>query len=168
MTTRQRVRSVVGGSLATVIVTALGFFDDWTVGPIVIALAAVLPALATFAITAVVYGFVQYGASLWLVRGWDEWMKSDDGRRFAARLQKRRQGRITSRAVQWITHGSIWWFVVGSVILATVDVVAILQLTSAESVPRPRIMVSAAVYGTWCAALWTAAGYGIGKGISLA
>jgi hypothetical protein len=161
----QRLREVLEGAIATAIVTGLGFFDDSTVGAIVISLAALLPAILTFAITAVVYPFVQYGASLWLVNRWNEWIGGKNGRRIETRLEKWRRGRITRHAVGWVTNASIWWFVFASIIFATVDVVAIYQLSSEKPLPRHRIAVSAAVYGIWCAALWTAAGYGIGTGI---
>jgi hypothetical protein len=163
--TAHRLRQLFEGTVATAIVTALGFFDDWVFGPIVASLAALLPPILTFAITTVAYGFLQYGASLWLVSRWNEWIEGENGRRLQARLQKWRQGRITRHAVGWVTSGSIWWFGLASIIFATVDVVAIFQLSSDESLPRRRIAISAAVYGTWCAALWTAAGYGLGKGI---
>ena len=160
-----RVKGVLDATVAGAIVTALGFFDDLTVGPIVIGLAAVLPALATFAVTAVVYSLVQNWASRWLIDHWDQWISGDNGRRFEKRLEKWREGRVTRRAVEWVTSGSIWQYALASIILATVDVVAIWRISTKGEIPQRRVVLSAAVYGTWCAALWTAAGYGIGVGI---
>jgi hypothetical protein len=169
-TTRRRVsdrlKGVVNGTIAAAIVTVIGYFDDFTVGPIVVALAAELPAVLTFAITAVVYGLVQYWASEWLIRNWDAWVRGDSGRAFEARLQKWRQGRFTRRLVDGITSGSILWYVVSGLAFATVNIVAIWKLSTEEPLPQSRIVLSAAVYATWCAALWTAAGYGIHVGIS--
>lgn len=163
---RARVKDAVNGTIAAGIVTVIGYFDDVTVGPIVIALAAKVSAPLTFVITAVVYALVQYWASIWLIRHWDEWLAGDSGRRFEARLQKWRQGRVTSRLVEGVTKGSTFWFVVASLAFATVNIVAIWKLSTAEPMPRSRIVLSAAVYATWCAALWTAAGYGIHVGLS--
>jgi hypothetical protein len=160
-----RAKGALEGTIAGAIVTALGFFDDVTVGPIVIALAAYLPALATFAVTAVVYSLVQYWASLWLIHHWDEWIEGENGRRFEDRLQKWRQGRFTRRAVDGVTSASTGAFVIASIAFATVDVVAIWKLSTETPMPRRRVALSAVVYGTWCAALWTATGYGIGIGI---
>lgn len=160
-----RLKHAADATVASAIVTAIGFFDDVTVGPIVIALAAVLPAVLTFAITAVVYSLVQYWASMWLIRHWDEWIHGASGRRFEARLEKLRQSRFTRRAVAGVTSGSTVAYVVASIALAAVDVVAIWKLASADPIPQRRVVLSAAVYGTWCAAFWTAAGYGIGVGI---
>src|SRR5581483_6971488 len=153
-----RLKRVFEATFAGAIVTALGFFDDVTVGPLVIV-------LATVAVTAVVYGLVQYWASVWLIRNWDTWISGENGERFEKRLEKWRQGRLTRKAVEGVTSSSTWKFALASVILATVDVVAIWNLSTKEQMPRRRVMLSAAVYGTWCAALWTAAGYGIGVGI---
>ena len=61
-TVGKRLKGALDATLARAIVTVLGFFDDVTIGPIVIGLSAVLPALATFVGTAVVYSLVQYGA----------------------------------------------------------------------------------------------------------
>ena len=162
---RTRVKSVANGAIAAAIMTVLGYVDDLTVGPTVIALAAKLPALPTFAITSVVYGVVQYFASLWLIAHWDEWIRSEDGRRFEARLEKWRHGRFTLRLVDAVTSGSTFWYVVASLAFATVNIVGIWALSTDEPMPRSRILLSAAVYATWCAALWTAAGYGIHVGI---
>jgi hypothetical protein len=46
-----------------------------------------------------------------------------------------------------------------------VDVVAIWNLSSKVPLPQRKVTLSAVVYGTWCAALWTATGYGISVGI---
>lgn len=161
----KRLKGVFDATVAGAIVTVLGFFDDVTIGPIVIGLSAVLPALATLVGTAVVYSFVQYGASDWLIRHWDEWIAGDKGRRFEVRLEKWRQGRLTRRAVKGVTKGSALGYALASVVLATVDVVAIWNLSSKEPLPQRKLTLSAIVYGTWCAALWTATGYGIGVGI---
>jgi hypothetical protein len=160
------VKDVADGTIAAGIVTVIGYFDDVTVGPIVIALAAKVSAPLTFAVTAVLYTFVQYWASIWLIRHWDAWIAGDGGRRFETRLEKWRQGRVTSRLVDGVTRGSTVWFVVASLAFATVNIVAIWKLSTAEPMPRSRIVLSAIVYATWCAALWTAAGYGIHVGLS--
>jgi hypothetical protein len=160
-----RLKNVLDGTIAGAIVTVIGFFDDSTVGPIVVALAAVLPALLTFAITAVVYSLVQYWASMWLSRHWAGWISSKRGRRAEARLEKWRQGRILGRVVRGLTSGSVWWYAVASLAFAAVDVVAIWNLSSDKPLPQRRILVAAVVYGTWCAVLWTSAGYGVGFGI---
>ena len=162
------MKDFANGTIAAAIVTVLGYFDDLTVGPIVIAAAAKLPALATFAVTAVVYGLVQYGASRWLIRHWDEWVAGENGRRFEARVQKWRQGRVTRRLVDGVTSGSLLWYVIASIAFATVDIVAIWKLSTTEPMPESRLVLSSIVYATWCAALWTAAGYGIHVGISSA
>jgi hypothetical protein len=171
-TTRQRVRErvmgIVNGAIAGAITTVLGYFDDLTVGPLVIALAAKLPAAPTFAISAVVYGFVQHSASSWLIHNWDDWVQGEDGRRFKARLEKWRQGRFTQRLVQAVTSDSIFWYVVACLALATVNIVGIWKFSTDDPMPRSRIVLSAVVYSTWCAALWTAAGYGIRVGIDSA
>jgi hypothetical protein len=164
----ERLKSVLNGTIAAAIVTVIGYFDDLTVGPIVIALAATLPLLLTFAVTSVVYGFVQYWASIWLIAHWDEWIQGDSGKRFDARLEKWRQGRLTQRLVEGVTGGSILWYVVASLAFATVNIVGIWKLSTDEPMPHWRIVLSAVVYATWCAALWTAAGYGIHVGISAA
>ena len=161
-----RVKNFVNGTIAVAIVTVIGFFDDLTLGPVVIALAAKLPALLTFATAAVVYGLVQYWASIWLIRHWDEWIDSKNGLRFEARLEKWRQGRFMRRVIKGVTSGSIVWYVVASVAVATVNIVAIWKLLTDEPIPRSRLIMFASVYATWCAALWTAAGYGIHVGIS--
>ena len=162
----RRFKGALDATVAGAIVTVLGFFDDVTIGPIVIGLSAVLPALATFLVTAVVYSLVQYGASEWLIHHWDEWIHGENGRRFEARLQKWRQRRITRRAVEGVTKGSIIGYALASVVLAAVDVVAIWNLSSKEPLPQRKVALSACVYGTWCAALWTATGYGISVGIN--
>lgn len=162
----ERLKGVVNGTIAAAIVTVIGYFDDLTVGPIVIALAAKVSALLTFAITAVVYAFVQYWASIWLIDHWDEWIQSKDGRRFEARVEKWRQGRFTQRLVETVTGASIFWYVIASLAFATVNIVGIWKLSTDEPMPQWRIVLSAVVYATWCAALWTAAGYGIHVGIS--
>lgn len=164
----ERLKSVLNSTIAAAIVTVIGYFDDLTVGPIVIALAAKLSALLTFAVTAVVYGFVQYWASIWLIDHWDEWIQGERGKRFEARLEKWRQGRLTQRLVEGVTGGSIFWYVVASLAFATVNIVGIWKLSTDEPMPQRRIVLSAVVYATWCAALWTAAGYGIHVGISSA
>jgi hypothetical protein len=161
-----RLKGVVNRTIAAAIVTVIGYFDDLTVGPIVIALAAKVSALFTFAITAVVYAFVQYSASIWLIDHWDEWIQSKDGRRFEARVEKWRQGRFTQRLVETVTGASIFWYVVASLAFATVNIVGIWKLSTDEPMPQRRIVLSAVVYATWCAALWTAAGYGIHVGIN--
>jgi len=145
-------------------VTMIAFFDDFTVGPIVIALAAVLPALLTFAITAGVYSFVQYAACRWLLRRWEEWIHGN-GQRLERRLEKWRNRRILKYPVNWITHGSIFWFGLASVIFASVVVVSVAQLASDEPVPHRRVVLSSAIYGVWFAALYTSIGYGIGEGV---
>jgi hypothetical protein len=155
----RRVLAVATGAF----VTMIGFFDDFTVGPIVIALAAVLPALLTFAITAGFYSLVQYAACRWLLRRWDAWI-SGNGRRLEGRLEKWRKGRILKYPVNWITHGSIFWFGLASVIFASVVVVAVAQLASDEPVPHRRVILSSAIYGIWFAALYTSIGYGVGEG----
>lgn len=159
-----RLKGVLNATIAGAIVTVIGFFDDSTVGPVVIALAAVLPAIATFAITAVVYSLVQYWASVWLVSHWGEWIHGDRGRRFEARLEKWRDGRFLGPVVRGITDGSVFWYAVASLAFAAVDIVGIWNLSSEEPIPRRKIAVASAVYGTWCAVLWTSAGYGIGLG----
>jgi hypothetical protein len=164
----ERLKRVLNGTIAAAIVTVIGYFDDLTVGPIVIALAATLPLLLTFAVTAVVYCFVQYWASIWLIEHWDEWIQGDSGKRFDARLEKWRQGRLTQRLVEGVTGGSIFWYVVASLAFATVNIVGIWKLSTDEPMAQWRIVLSAVVYATWCAALWTAAGYGIHVGISSA
>jgi hypothetical protein len=164
----ERLKSVLNGTIAAAIVTVLGYFDDLTVGPIVIALAVKLPVLLTFAVTAVVYGFVQYWASTWLIDHWDEWIQGESGKRFDARLEKWRHGRLTQRLVEGVTGGSIFWYVVASLAFAAVNMVGIWKLSTDEPMPQRRIVLSAVVYATWCAALWTAAGYGIHVGISSA
>jgi hypothetical protein len=166
LTLGERLKAALDATVAGAIVTVLGFFDDVTIGPIVIGLSAVLPALATFVGTALVYSLVQYGASEWLVHHWDEWIHGENGRRFETRLQKWRQRRITQRAVESVTKGSILGYALASVVLAAVDVVAIWNLSSKEPLPQRNVTLSAAVYGTWCAALWTATGYGISVGIN--
>ncbi len=165
---RARLAALLNGTVAAAIVTVIGYFDDVTIGPVVIALAAKLPASLTFAITAVVYSLVQYWASIWLIRNWNGWIHGENGRRFESRLQKWRQGRFTRRLVEGVTGGSIFWYVVASLLLATVDIVAIWSLSAEEPIPTRRLVFSAIVYGTWCAALWTAAGYGIHVGIDAA
>jgi hypothetical protein len=145
-------------------VTMIAFFDDFTVGPIVIALAAVLPVLLTFAITAGVYSLVQYAACRWLLRRWEEWIHGN-GQRLERRLEKWRNGRILKYPVNWITHGSIFWFGLASVIFASVVVVSVAQLASDEPVPHRRVILSSAIYGVWFAALYTSIGYGIGEGV---
>ena len=162
----RRLKGVLDATIAGAIVTVLGFFDDVTIGPIVIGLSAVLPALATFVGTAVVYSLVQYGASEWLIHHWDEWIQGENGQKFEARLQKWRQGRITRRAAEDVTKGSLIGYVFASIVLAAVDVVAIWKLSSKEPLPQRNVALSAWVYGTWCAALWTATGYGISVGIN--
>ena len=159
-----RLKSVLDATIAGAIVTVIGFFDDSTVGPVVIALAAVLPAIATFAITAVVYSLVQYWASLWLVSHWDGWVRTPRGRSAEARLEKWREGRILGRVVRGVTSGSVFWYAVASIAFAAVDIVGIWNLSSTEPISRRKIAVASAVYGTWCAVLWTSAGYGIGLG----
>jgi hypothetical protein len=162
--TANRLKGVLNATIAGAIVTVIGFFDDATVGALVIAVAAWLPALLTFAITAVVYSLVQYWASLWLVRHWSQWIHGERGRRFEARLEKWRDGRVLGRVVRGITDGSVFWYAVASLAFAAVDIVGIWNLSSEEPIPRRKIAVASAVYGTWCAVLWTSAGYGIGRG----
>jgi hypothetical protein len=164
-TVGKRLKGVFDATVAGAIVTVLGFFDDVTIGPIVIGLSAVLPALATFVGTAVVYSFVQYGASEWLIHHWDAWIHGENGRRFEARLGKWRQSRLTRGAVEGVTKGSLLAYTFASIVLAAVDVVAIWNLSSKEPLPQRNVVLSAVVYGTWCAALWTATGYGISVGI---
>jgi len=159
-----RLKSVLNGTIAGAIVTVIGFFDDSTIGPIVVALAAVLPALLTFAITAVVYSFVQYWASVWLVRHWAQWIQGERGQRAEARLEKWRQGRVLGRVVKGVTSGSVWWYAVASLAFAAVDVVAIWNLSADKPISQRRVLVASVVYGTWCAVLWTSAGYGVGLG----
>ncbi len=161
----KRLKGVVEATTAGAIVTVIGFFDDAAVGPIVAALAAVLPALLTFAITAVVYSCVQYWASVWLNRHWVQWIHGDFGRRAESRLEKWRQGRIMGRAAKGVTSGSVWWYAVACLAFAAVDVVAIWNLSTDEPIPERRVLVASIVYGTWCAVLWTSAGYGIGLGV---
>lgn len=156
----RRVETVAVGAF----VAMIGFTDDFTVGPIVIALAAVLPALLTFAITAGVYSLVQYGACRWLLRRWDEWIHGS-GHRLERQLEKWRKGRILKYPVRWITHGSIFWFGLASVIFASVVVIAVAQLSSDEPVPHRRVILSSAIYGVWFAGLYTAVGYGVGEGV---
>jgi hypothetical protein len=103
----RRLKNVLDATVAGAIVTVLGFFDDVTIGPIVIGLAAFLPALITFAVTAVVYSLVQYGASIWLIHHWSDWIQSENGRKFEARLGKWRERKITRRAVEWVTSGAV-------------------------------------------------------------
>lgn len=145
-------------------VAIIGFADDWTIGPIVVALGAVLPALLTFAVTAVAYSLVQYSACRWLLRRWSEWMDGS-GQRLERRLERWRNGRILRYPVRWITHGSVFWFGLASVIFASVVVVAVAQVSNDEPIPRRRVVLSSVVYGVWFAALYTAAGYGIGRGV---
>jgi hypothetical protein len=145
-------------------VTMIGFFDDAVVGPIVIALAAVLPALLTFAITAGVYSLVQYASCRWLLRRWDEWIHGN-GQRLEQRVEKWRNGRILKYPFNWITHGSTFWFGLASVIFASVVVVAVSQLASDKPVPHRRVILSSAIYGVWFAALYTSIGYGVGRGV---
>ena len=164
-TVGKRLKGALDATIAGAIVTVLGFFDDVTIGPIVIGLSAVLPALATFVGTAVVYSLVQYGASEWLIRHWNGWIHGQNGQRFEARLRKWRQSRLTRRAMEGVEKGSILGYTLASVVLAAVDVVAIWNLSSKERLPHRNVALSAIVYGTWCAALWTATGYGIGVGI---
>jgi hypothetical protein len=130
----------------------------------VIALAAFLPALVTFAVTAAVYGLVQYAACRWLLRRRDEWLEGH-GHRLERRLEKWRNGRVLKYPVRWITHGGILWYALASVIFSSVVVIAVAQLASAEPLPRRRVILSSAIYGTWFAALYTAVGYGIGEGV---
>jgi hypothetical protein len=68
--------------------------------------------------------------------------------------------------VEGVTKGSLVGYTLASVVLAAVDVVAIWNLSSKEPLPQRNVTLSAAVYGTWCAALWTATGYGISVGIN--
>jgi hypothetical protein len=166
--TMERVRSAIR-RLVTVagvaFVGSIGFADDWTVGPIVIGLGAVLPAVPTFAISAVAYGLVQYGASRWMLRGWNDWLQRGHGRRIEQHLEKWRRGRIMRYPVRWITHGSPFWYGLASVIFAPVVVVAVAQLASEEPVPDRRVVLSSVIYGIWFAGLYTAIGYGIGTGV---
>ena len=106
-TVGERLKGALDATIAGAIVTVLGFFDDVTIGPIVIGLSAVLPALVTFVGTAVGYSFVQYGASEWLIRHWNGWIQGENGQRFEARLRKWRHGRLTRRAVEGVEKGSI-------------------------------------------------------------
>lgn len=159
-----RLRTAVNVTIAGAIVTVIGFFDDTFIGPVVVALAALLPAILTFAITAVVYSLVQYWASVWLVRHWNAWIQTDSGRRAEARLEKWREGRFLGPVVRGVTNGSVFWYGVASLAFAAVDIVGIWNLSSKEPISRRKIAVASAVYGTWCAVLWTSAGYGIGVG----
>jgi hypothetical protein len=56
-------------------------------------------------------------------------------------------------------------FARASVILGTVIVTAVVRLSTGQSVPRRRLIISSIVYGVWFAALYTAIGFGIGDGI---
>src|SRR5262249_52613522 len=107
-----RLKGVFNATLAGAIVTVIGFFDDTFIGPVVVALAALLPAVLTFAITAVVYSLVQYWASVWLVGHWGMWVQTDSGKRAEARLEKWRQGRVLGRIVKGVTSGSVFWYAV--------------------------------------------------------
>jgi hypothetical protein len=158
------LKTVVNATIAGAIVTVIGFFDDTFIGPVVVALAAWLPALLTFAITAVVYSLVQYWASIWLIRHWAEWVRTERGRRAEARLEKWREGRFLGPVVRGLTNGSVLWFAVASLAFAAVDIVGIWNLSSKEEISLRKIAVASTVYGTWCAVLWTSAGYGIGVG----
>jgi hypothetical protein len=80
-----------------VFVATIGFADDWAVGPIVIALAAVLPALVTFAVTAAVYGLVQYAACRWLLRRRDEWLEAHGRQCHLLVVRRRRRGTAGER-----------------------------------------------------------------------
>jgi hypothetical protein len=164
MRTATRLKIAVNATIAGAIVTVIGFFDDTFIGPVVVALAAWLPALLTFAITAVVYSLVQYWASVWLVRHWNAWIQTDRGRRAEVRLEKWRGGRFLGPVVRGVTNGSIFWYGVASLAFAAVDIVGIWNLSSKEPISRRKIAVASGVYGTWCAVLWTSAGYGIGVG----
>jgi hypothetical protein len=156
----KRVMTIAMGAFVTVI----GFFDDPAIGPIVIALAAALPALLTFAITACVYSLVQYLSCRWLLRRWDEWIQGN-GHRLKGRLEKWRSGRFLRYPVGWITNGSILWFGLASVIFASVVVVAVAQLASDKPVPHHRVVLASVIYAVWFAALYTSIGYGIGEGV---
>lgn len=140
---------------------AIGFADDWTVGPIVVALGALLPALPTFVIAAGAYGLVQYGTCEWMQRRWGDWI-GKRGRRIEAQLERWRRGRILRHPARWITRDSIFLFVLASVIFAPVIVVAIARISSDRPISRRRMLLSCAIYGVWFAALYTAIGYGIG------
>lgn len=162
------VRSVISRlqTLAgTAFVGVMAFADDWTVGPIVIALGAELPAVPTFAITAGVYGIVQYATCQWMLRRWNDWLEHDHGQRIEQRLEKWRSSRFLHHPVRWITHGSPFWYALASVIFAPVVVVAVAQLASERPIPQRRVVVSSAIYALWFAALYTAIGLGIATGI---
>ena len=158
------LKTVLNATIAGAIVTVIGFFDDTFIGPVVVALAALLPAVLTFAITAVVYSLVQFWASEWLVRHWAEWVRTARGQRAEARLEKWRDGRFLGPVVRGVTNGSIFWYGVASLAFAAVDIVGIWNLSSKAQISRRKIAIASAVYGTWCAVLWTSAGYGIGVG----
>lgn len=161
--TGRAIRALLTTAIAT-FVGAIAFVDDLVIGPIVIALAAWLPALVTFAVAAGAYSFVTLWACEWMLRRWESWI-AGNGSRLERRFEKWRRGRLLKYPVRWIERGSTFWFALASVILGTVIVVAVARLSTGEPVPRRRVVVSAVVYGVWFAALYTAIGFGIGGGV---
>lgn len=157
------LRHLLTTAVAT-FVAAIAFVDDLVIGPIVIALAAWLPALLTFAVAAGAYSFLTLWACEWMLRRWEQWI-AGHGSRLERRFEKWRQGRLLKYPVRWIERGSTVGFALASVILGTVIVTAVVRLSTGQSVPRRRLIISSIVYGVWFAALYTAIGFGIGDGV---
>ena len=111
MTSKRGVKHPAGVGAIGAAITAFAFLDAYTVGLLIAALAAWLPALIVFAVAAVVLTLINGARCRWVERQWDAWI-AGNAKRMEATLAKRRKSRLMRHPVAWIlaaqTHGSRW------------------------------------------------------------
>ena len=148
-------------------ITAFAFLDAYTVGLLIAALAAWLPALIVFAVAAVVLTLINGACCRWVERQWDAWI-AGNAKRMEATLAKRRKSRLMRHQVAWITRGSDAWFTLAAILMNPVIVIALARMIGGQPVgPRP-VRLAAAGYSIVFAAVFSATGFAAGDAISAA
>jgi hypothetical protein len=124
------------------------------------------PVLA-FIVALAVYFLVELGGSTWIDANWDRWM-AGAGRRFAARLERWRNGRIMGRVVKGITGGSTFWYAVAGAITSPIAVTTIGRVIGGEPIGKDRIFWAAVTNAVSQAAAVVLIGLAVGLGVDAA
>jgi hypothetical protein len=120
-----------------------------------------------FIVALAIYFLVEIAGSTWIDTHWDRWMAGAGGK-FAARLEKWRNGRIMGRVVKGITGGSTFWYAAAGAITSPIAVTTVGRVIGGEPIGKDRIFWTAVTNAVLQAAAVLLIGLAVGLGVDAA
>ena len=139
---------------------ALWALFDALVGLVIVVAAAWLNTLAVAVVSVVVLSAINLFCCSWLNREWDGWA-TGSGKRVEARIQKLRSSKRVRKPVEWVTDGSIGWYVAAACLTNAVQTTALARVIGGQPVEERKLRTGAIGFSVFVALLFSLIGLGM-------